>query len=112
VAVAYHRLASVALAIAIAITGCATRGPVEEEGTPELLGFLAPGGPTRAEVEARLGPPARTYEDGRIATYALKKERDGRLRTTGLGAADSGFTLVIEYAPDGKLARRGLVRRP
>jgi hypothetical protein len=42
-------------------------------------------------------------------TYVLTEE-GGRLKTTAY-APYSGYTLVIAYAADGKLARRGLVRR-
>ena len=85
------------------------RAPIDDEELISQLGFLQPGGPTRAEVEARLGAPAHVYESGRVVTYVLG-ERDGRL--TALGSSGRmGYTLVIEYAGDGKLARRALVHR-
>ena len=87
------------------------RGPIDDENLIAQLGFLQPGGPSRAEVEDRLGPPAHVYESGRVVTYALE-ERDGRLTALGSsGRIGSTYTLVIEYAGDGKLARRALVRR-
>ena len=98
-----------AAALSLALAGCATRGPVDDQKLIEQLGFLRPGGPTSAEVESRLGPPAHVYEGGRVVTYVLV-ERDGRLKTTAY-APYGGYTLVIEYAADGKLARRALVRR-
>lgn len=100
-------LATVALCLAIA--GCATRGPVDDQQVVDQLGLLRPGGPTRAEVEDRLGLPARVYEGGRVVTYTLV-EWDGRLTATAYSAY-GGYTLVIEYGADGKLARRALVRR-
>lgn len=93
-----------------ALAGCAaTRGPVDEAQAIEQLGFLRPGEITRTDVEARLGPPGQIYEGGRVVTYLLE-ERDGRL-TALAHSRRSGYTLIIEYGPDGALARRGLVRR-
>jgi len=87
------------------VAGCATRGPVDDPAIIAKLGVIRPGGANRAEVEARLGPPERTYESGRVAIY-LVGERDGRLST----ASDvPKYTLVIEYAPDGAIVRRALV---
>jgi len=99
----------VVLASCLALTGCATRGPVDDQQLIDQLGFLRPGGPTRAEVEERLGPPAHVYESGRVVTYALE-ERDGRL-TAMAYSGHSGYTLIIEYSADGRLARRAIVRR-
>jgi len=102
-------LRGAAVALCLALAGCATRGPIDDRQLIEQLGFLRPGGPTRAEVEERLGPPAHVYESGRVVTYALE-DRDGHL-TTMVYSGRSGYTLVIEYAADGKLVRRALVRR-
>lgn len=97
------------IALVAAFAGCATRGPIDDADATAKLGFLQPGGPTRAEVEARLGPPDHVYEGGRVATYTVS-ESEGRLTTTFVQYGDS-YTLVIEYAPDGTVARRSLVRR-
>jgi hypothetical protein len=97
-------------ALLLALAGCATRGPVDDQKVVEQLGFLRIGATSRAEVESRLGPPAHVYEGGRVVTYVLIEEQGGRLKTTAY-APYSGYTLVIEYAADGKLARRALVRR-
>lgn len=101
-----HRVTGLALIAVFA--GCATRGPIDDPALVAKLGFLQPGGPTRTEVEARLGPPERLYEGGRIAIYTVA-ERDGHLSTVFLHG--QAYTLVIEYAPDGTVARRSLVRR-
>lgn len=102
-------LRSAALALCVAFAGCATRGPVDDEKLIQQLGFLQSGEPSRAEVERRLGPPAHFYEGGRVVTYVLE-EHDGRLRAVTYSGR-SGYTLIIEYAADGKLVRRALVRR-
>jgi hypothetical protein len=86
-----------------------TRGPVDDPALIGKLGFLEPGAAARGEVEARLGPPEHTYESGRIATYTIG-EREGHL-TTSPPVYSTTYTLVIEYAPDGTVARRSLVRR-
>ena len=98
-----------AVALCLAIAGCATRGPVDDRQVIDQLGFLRPGGPTRAGVEKRLGPPAQVYESGRVVTY-LVEERDGRLTALAYSGR-GGYTLVIEYGADGRLARRALVQR-
>ena len=102
-------IAGVLLASLGLLAGCVTRGPVDDPAIIAKLGFLQPGGANRTEVEARLGPPERTYEDGRVAIYSVA-ERDGRLSTTA-PAWGLRYTLVIEYAPDGTIVRRALVRR-
>ena len=86
------------------------RAPIDDQNLIARLGFLKPGGPTRAEVEARLGPPGHVYENGSVVTYAVGERDDGRL-TVMNPSGPVGYTLVIEYAADGKLARRTLVRR-
>jgi len=88
--------------------GCATRGPIDDPATIRELGFLQPG-VTRAEVEGRLGQPEQLYEGGRIATYAVV-ERDGRLATV-VSPYGATYTLVVEYAPNGTVTRRSLLRR-
>ena len=97
-------------ALLILLGGCATRGPLDDPATTRQLGFLQPGEVTRSEVEARLGPPDQTYEVGRLVTYTVA-EKDGRL-STAFSLHGPIYTLVIEYAPDGKIVRRSLVRRP
>jgi hypothetical protein len=90
------------------LMGCVTRGPVDDPALIRKLGFLEAGGATRSEVEARLGAPVHTYESGRIATYTIG-EREGHL-STDPSRYSTTYTLVIEYAPDGTIARRSLVR--
>lgn len=103
------RRALAVIAMLTALTGCAApRGPIDDPAMTAKLGFIQAGASTRAEVEARLGPPKQTYEGGRVATYVVA-ERDGRL-TTGPSPGQV-YTLVIEYAADGIIARRSLVAR-
>jgi len=74
------------------------------------LGFLEGGNATRAEIESRLGSPNTIYERGRLVTYSIW-EYEGRLTTDYSRLATRSYTLVIEYGPDGSVARRSLVRR-
>ena len=105
-----HQRSLRALVACVALlVGCATRGPVDDPDLIGKLGFLQAGASTRVEVEGRLGPPVHMYEADRVATYVVS-QKEGRL-TTEASPYGNNYTLVIEYAPDGRIARRSLVRR-
>ena len=81
---------------------------VSDPGTLRLLGFLQSSQVTRNEVEGRIGPPFAAYEDGRIATYPLKRQGN-RLEPAPEG---SNLRLVLVYRADGSVERWSLVNRP
>jgi hypothetical protein len=69
--------------------------------------FLQANTVTRQEIQGRIGAPAATYENGRIATYPLTKS-DGRFAP---GGDHPTFTLVVIYGQDGMVERWSLVDR-
>lgn len=109
--VTYLTAAKAALAEAAVCVGllaaCSTA--IERVSDPsELrqLAFLQAGRPARSEVEGRLGSPTTTYEDGRIAVYALRKSRN-QFETASGGAAD--YRLVLVYGSDNTVDKWSLV---
>ena len=111
------KAAPVAL-LAVALSACAGHvAPVKDAAVLKELGFLHPGVTSREEVRTRLGSPSRSYEDGRIASYAVYKTADGRLSVSASAAAmapgelsgGERYTLVLVFTPDGVLDRQSLV---
>ncbi len=99
-----------ALVLAGAVAACSTRAPVRESEIGDRLGFLLPQVVSRSDIEARLGPPANIYENGRIATWHVH-ERDGRFETIAQGSNTWGvYCVVLAFDAQGRLERRGLVR--
>lgn len=100
----------VCIAAAIAIAACGTtRGPVEDASLNAQLGFLRRPNLTRQELEARLGAPSQTYEQGAVVSYRLYLEGKGLLTTTANGKGYSFYTLMLHYGPDGRLLRYSLL---
>lgn len=98
-------------AMAATVAGCAgapaPREPVDPDAPlAAALGFVRDGVP-QALVVDRLGPPTCSYESGRIVSYTVYDD-DGRLSRDRGSAC---FALVVEYAPDGRIARHALVRQ-
>jgi len=99
------------IALVLVLTGCASsRGEVRDADVVAQLGFLNRQGLTRADVEARLGGATTHYEKDAVASYAVYVERDGRLTTTSPDARPPRYTLMLEYAPDGRVLRHTLLR--
>ena len=99
-----------ALVLVGAVAACSTRAPVRESEIGDRLGFLQPQVVSRSDIEARLGPPANVYEDGRIATWHIH-EREGHFETIAQGSNAWGiYCVVLAFDAQGRLERRGLVR--
>lgn len=99
------------IALVLVLAGCASsRGEVRDAGVVAQLGFLDRPGLTRAEVEARLGAATAHYEKDAVVSYAVYVERDGRLTTTLPDGRLPRYTLMLEYAPDGRVLRHALLR--
>lgn len=105
---------------AVLLSTCAGHvAPVNDAAVLRELGFLHPGSTGRDEVTKRLGSPARTYEDGRIASYAVYKTADGRLSVSAASAAmapgelsgGARYALILVFNSDGTLDRQSLVGR-
>ena len=100
------------------LAACASYvAPVKDAAVLNQLGFLRPGTTTRGEILARLGTPARRYEDGRIASYPVYRTSDGRLSVMASAAAmapgelsgGESYTLILVFTGDGVLDRQSLV---
>jgi hypothetical protein len=77
----------------------------------EEFSFLQPGVTSIEEVEARLGPPTRVYEDGRIATYAFRRVNWKYEHAAAVSDCDhdSCYHLVLVYGAGGVLDQWSLV---
>ena len=71
------------------------------------VAFLQAARVTRHEVDARIGAPVATYENGRIATFRLIRTEGGYAP----GPTQAPITLVVVYGPDDVVERWGLVDR-
>lgn len=99
------------IALVLVLAGCASsRGEVHDADVVAQLGFLDRPGLTRSDVEARLGGATAHYEKDAVVSYAVYVERDGRLTTTLPDARPPRYTLMLEYAPDGRVLRHALLR--
>jgi len=103
---------------AVLLAACAGHvTPVKDAAVLKELGFLHPGATSREEVRTRLGSPVRSYEDGRIVSYAVYRTADGRLSVSASSAAIAAgelsggerYTLILVFTPDGILDRQSLV---
>ena len=105
-------LCSALVGTAIAIAACgSTRGPAEETSYAEQLAFLRRPDASRDKIEARLGAPSGTYQQGTVVSYPLYWEGEKQL-TTFPSARKANLTLMLHYAPDGRLIRYSLLQRP
>lgn len=115
-------LASLALALGVALAGCATSAPeVRLETDPAALDctpslrFLSDGATSRAEVLARLGEPSSVWEPERILVYAVLRGETGRFHVAWTPAAATplrrSHDLVLVFGSDGLLERHALVVR-
>jgi hypothetical protein len=98
---------SLLLVAALALAGCATQ-PLRGQG--DLARFVRDGVSTRTELEARLGPPALTFEDDRIACWRLGRDDAGQfvVRRT-VGWAGTRDELVVVFDAAGVAQRHALV---
>jgi hypothetical protein len=105
----------VATAIVCAILAACSTTVERVSSTEELkqLAFLQAEAVSRTEVEARLGSPFATYEDGRIVVYVLRKNQN-KFETVHIGdpwLQWTGYRLVLVYRSDETLERWSLVDR-
>lgn len=98
---------SLLLVAALALAGCATQ-PLRGQG--DLARFVRDGVSTRTELEARFGPPALTFESGRIACWRLGGDEGGQyvVRRT-IGWAGTRHELVVVFDAAGAVQRHALV---
>lgn len=99
-----HPAAALAAILAVACNAPVHR--VDEAHAAKRLGFIRVSETTRDQILRRLGTPHSTYEQGRIVAYAFR-DRDGELE---LAYRVPEFYLIVVYAADGTVVRRGLVQ--
>jgi hypothetical protein len=109
---------ALAIAPCALLIACASHvAPVKDPALLKELGFLHPGSTSREEVRTRLGSAVRSYESGRIVSYAVYKTADGRLSVSASSAVmapgelsgGERFSLILVFTPDGILDRQSLV---
>jgi len=95
------------------LTTCAsttsTSTEIEQVTNPDELkplAYLSAGATFRRDIEAQLGLPWSTYEDGRIVIYHLDRLTEPLKRAEGSG----NLHLVIVYAKDDRVERWSLVQ--
>jgi len=98
---------SLVLVSILALAGCATPSL---RGQGDLSRFVRDGVSTRSELEARLGPPALTFENERIACWRLGRDDAGQfvVRRT-VGWAGTRDELVVVFDATGTVQRHALV---
>ena len=94
--------------VMLAAAGCATRPPV---GRADLLDFLHDEATSRADLILKLGAPARTFDDNRIASWRLAKDDAGYflVATTPTDWYGARYELVVVFAATGVVERHSLV---
>ena len=100
---------AIALALAVTVSAACSTSVERISADPAAreLPFLQAARVTRHEVEARIGAPVATYENGRIATFRLLRTDSGYKS----GPINAPITLVVVYGADDVVERWGLVDR-
>lgn len=95
-----------ALASTMILAACAT-APF---GQADLLDFIGDGQTTREDALMRLGAPSASYENERIVTYRLGKDKGGFYPVAKRqGFYDVEYSLVLAFDDTGVLKRHSLV---
>jgi hypothetical protein len=107
-------LAPVAFAFAV-LGGCASPPPLisGEAEVRSALPYVVPGETTRESLLLRFGPPAWSFEDGRIVTWRLQRDDAGnfapKVATTTFVAIRPAYGLVVIFDARGCVERFNLV---
>ncbi len=108
------------LIMAMLIAGCAAGLVEKPEMLREKVRFLHDGKTTQQEVLNRLGDPFNRYEGGRILTYIMREDANGRLHVmneaTRFGSLGTSwrpeiYNLVLVFGAGGILERHSLVQQ-
>lgn len=97
----------------LVLAGCVSDSPraalADDSAIVSTLGFLREAEVDRAQVLARLGAPGDRFEGGRIVAYTVYFDPVQRRLTLRPGAG-ACFGLMIDYTPQGRVARHALIR--
>lgn len=122
-----YLLACVVVVFLLVLQGCATPETqlIEDQADSLRIPFIRDGMVSRREIMGRFGPPASTYENGRIITYWMIENDEGALevitknataidlqrwRTRRNGQSTTGYhNLVLVFGEDDVLERHSLV---
>jgi hypothetical protein len=98
----------------LAVAGCSYITPLDPGTSGSWLPFIIEGRTTKEEALNRLGMPVNQYEEGRIITYILRQDLNGRFQvgSTGLGRSLSPevYNLVLVFGPTEILEKYSLLR--
>jgi len=114
------RILLLSVALAAFVSGCVTpKTQVEMDLLEAKMPFIQVGKTQRSDVLFRLGSPFRSYEDGRIVTYQMRKTdfdnlevvQNPRMNWGGdeFGGSLHIYSLVLAFNADDVVERKSLV---
>jgi hypothetical protein len=89
------------------LTACATSERLNSSQSSRYEGFIRDGQTTKSQVEAQLGHPRAVFEEGRVLTYRVYLQDDGRMNLQGKGDCHA---CVLAFGEDGVLERHSLIK--
>jgi hypothetical protein len=94
----------------VCLIGCSSHvAPLDPNRTRNLLPFIIEARTTKEEILIRLGTPVNQYENGRILTYILSEDPNGRLKL-GFTSDAEVYNLVLVFGPTEILEKYSLLR--
>jgi hypothetical protein len=84
--------------------------PVDSKVVATQFGFLREGKTRRQAVLDHFGGPRRDYEQGRIITYLMREDLNGRFQIISFEEEGPLYNLVLSFGVDDILIRYSLVR--
>ena len=94
----------------LAVVACSYIAPVDQEKSKSWLPFIIDGRTTKEEVVTRLETPISQYENGRVVTYILYEDSNGRLELYSLDNNPKVYNLVLVFGPTEILEKHSLLR--
>jgi len=102
------------------LTGCASGLQPRPEILTEQAPFIRDGETRQFDVQDRYGSPANRYEGGRVITYVMRRDSNGRLYIvssdkTSITTPEEDpypgvYNLVLVFREDGVLDRHALLQ--
>jgi hypothetical protein len=106
------------LLLLLCVTSCQPKTLTQDELWQGPLNYLQEGKTTRQEAILKLGEPSAAFEDGRILTYLIGQDAQGKVvprRRQSLGegvpqnATLANYSLVLVFDQKGILRKQSLV---